>query len=1074
MKELHTHKKLLIAYKSTFALKKKINDPENWYPSSAKEIESLLKDFLKDIPIAKINEKELNDFLHSSYAQVIDSDLTIKSKKRADHKEWLFENRKVWKDANDTNSQFAYYRSKVEVKLGNSFNEMDSSTDSILNELQDPTQSGKWETKGMVVGDVQSGKTSNYTGLIAKAIDVGYKVIIVLAGSYNSLRSQTQSRMEQSLISASQKGDCNRVFFGTKTPTYRWLNGVRTIQVENDFDLNTAKKISITHKDPIVLVVKKLVPILSNILIWLNEQKGMPKNQDKEWKWNELKWKQETIRNSLPKFQIQCPQPLLLIDDECDSASIDIGRRKKSILKMTDEEKENFRNTDPSKTNQLIRRILLSFEKNAYVGYTATPLANAFVSHTSFTYDDGLDIFPRDFIKLLFRNSAYNGPEQVFGVADKNYEEGNEILRLSENIDKNEKPQVKWIYDYRDDFDDDEFLEDGKLNEEKRDQRYKKEGKKGEDPVDGWLPLYHDMYHHCRFKQENTIPESLKKAIHSFLINIAIRSFREKETHHNSMLVHVSRLTTIQNNVMGQIKKYLDDLANKISYAQEKSTTQSVKDIFNEIWETDTKQNIDKFKHPNDINIKFDKIWDKISSLLTDDSKKIDLIRINTTSDDNLAYDEKKNGWNVIVVGGAALARGITLEGLSVSYFLRLAKIPTSDTLIQMGRWFGYRVGYEDLYRVYCPKALHILFRQFSFSMESAREKFRELMNLKLDPEDYAIEVPCFPGWNLVSKSKSKDITVVKEPFSSVFAQNHQTIHFYSNKEREFNSKITHDLIDKLSDNFEDSRKINERLKRNGVWFPKFDKKTDNEKIDKNLSLEEIKASIYKIKTKTVELTNSYLWKNVDIKLLTKYLDDYKSPPTMRDWNSKIIAQKIRLLNKYKKINSWNIGLFSRKESKKNPSIIFKNKNIQYPLQWRGLDSPFGNDFSIGTLADPNADFMDIEKGTFDKGMDNWIEMYKATGKSVSKKNWLPAGFQPRIRQQRKDGLLIIYPWTTKYLEEGFDPEKDIYFGWQIIIPPTREEGDDKELYYDNAYNEAGYLARLEDYKEAFKPELDS
>jgi hypothetical protein len=953
---------------------------------------------------------------------------------------------------------------------------MDSSTDSILEELQDPNQSGKWETKGMVVGDVQSGKTSNYTGLIAKAIDTGYKVIIVLAGSYNSLRSQTQLRMEQSLISASQKGDCNRVFFGTKTPTYRWLNGVRTIQVENDFDLNTAKKISITHKDPIVLVVKKLVPILSNILIWLNEQKGMPINQDKEWKWPELKWKQETIRNSLPKFQIQCPQPLLLIDDECDSASIDIGKRKKSLLKMTDEEKEIFRNTDPSKTNQLIRRILLSFEKNAYVGYTATPLANAFVSHTSFTYDDGLDIFPRDFIKLLFRNSSYNGPEQVFGVADKNYEEENEILRLSENIDKKEKPQVEWIYDYRDDFDDDEFKINGKneeIDEEKRDQRYKKEGKKGEDTVDGWLPLYHGMDHHCRFKQENTIPGTLKEAIQIFLINIAIRSFREKETHHNSMLVHVSRLTAIQNNVMGQIKKYIDDLTNKISYAQEEGSAQSVKDIFNDIWEKKTKPNIDKLKHPQDIDIKFDKIWNKISSLLTDDPKKIDIIRINTTSDDNLEYNEKKDGWNVIVVGGAALARGITLEGLSVSYFLRLAKIPTSDTLIQMGRWFGYRVGYEDLYRVYCPKALHILFRQFSFSMESAREKFRELVNLKLEPEDYAIEVPCFPGWNLVSKSKSKDITVVQEPFSSVFAQNHQTINFYSNKEREFNSKITYDLIDKLSDNFENSEKINERLKRNDIWFPKFDKKTDHPKIDKNLSLEEIKAIIYKTKTKTVELTNSYLWRNVDIKLLTKYLDDYKTPPTMRDWNSKIIAQKIRLLNKYKKINSWNIGLFSRKDSKKNPTIMFKSKKIQYPLQYRGLDTTFGNDFSIGTLADPNADFMDIEKETFNKGMDNWIEMYQGSGKSVSKKNWLPAGFQPRIRQQRKDGLLIIYPWTNKYLDDGFDPDKDIYFGWQIIIPPTREEGDDKKLYYDNAYNEAGYLARLEDYKEAFKPDLD-
>jgi len=1074
MSELDNHKQLLIAYKSTFASKEKINDPENWYPSSAKEIESYLKDFLKNIPIAKKNEKELNKFLNSSYAQVIEGDLTIRAKKRSDHKNWLFNNKKVWRNANSTNAQFAYYKSKVEAKLGSSFNEMDTSTDSILTDLQDPTQPGKWETKGMVVGDVQSGKTSNYTGLIAKAIDTGYKVIIVLAGSYNSLRSQTQLRMENSLVSASQRGECNRVFFGTKTPTYRWLNGERTILVENDFDLNTARKISITHKDPIVLVVKKLVPILSNILIWLNEQKGMPKNKDKEWKWDELKWKQDTIRNSLPKFQIQCPQPLLLIDDECDSASIDIGRRKKSVLKMTEEEKEIFRNTDPSKTNQLIRRILMSFERNAYVGYTATPLANAFISHSSFTYHDGLDIFPRDFIKLLSRNSSYIGPEQVFGVADKNYEEENETLRLSANIDKNEKPQVKWIYDYRDDFDDDEFFIDGKIDEEKRDEKYKKEGKKGEDPVDGWLPLYHGMHHSCRYKQENTIPESLKEAINSFLINIALRSFREKSIHHNSMLVHVSRLTTIQNTVVGQIKTYLDDLKNRISYAQDNSTAQSTKNVFNKIWETNTKKNIDKIKYHNDTNINFDRIWDKISSILTEDSKKIDLIRINTTSDDNLAYDEKKDGWNVIVVGGAALSRGITLEGLSVSYFLRIAKIPTSDTLIQMGRWFGYRVGYEDLYRVYCPKALHVLFRQFSFSMEGAREKFKDLMDLKLDPEDYAIEVPCFPGWNLVSKSKSKDITIVKEPFSSFLAQNHQTIKFYSDKEREFNSKITNDLIDKLSVNFENTEEINKRLKKNDVWYPRVGKEQSNIKIDKNLPLEKIKDEIYKNKTKTIELSNSYLWKNVDIKLLTKYLDDYKSPPTMRDWNSKLIAQKIRLLNKYKKINSWNIGLFSRKESEKNPTIMFKNKKIEYPIQFRGVDGPFGNIFSIRTLADPNADFMDIEKETFDKGMDNWIKMYKETGKSVSKKNWLPAGFQPRIRQQRKDGLLLIYPWTRKLLDDGFNPDKDIYFGWQIIIPPTREEGEKEALYFDNAYNEAGYISRLDDYKKAFNPDLDS
>ena len=86
-----------------------------------------------------------------------------------------------------------------------------------------------------------------------------------------------------------------------------------------------------------------------------------------------------------------------------------------------------------------------------------------------------------------------------------------------------------------------------------------------------------------------------------------------------------------------------------------------------------------------------------------------------------------KKVWNIIVIGGAAVSRGITLEGLNVSYFTRLAKLPTSDTLIQMGRWFGYRIGYEDLWRVYCPKQLHILFRQFSYVMERARSSFEQM-----------------------------------------------------------------------------------------------------------------------------------------------------------------------------------------------------------------------------------------------------------------------------------------------------------------------------------------------------------
>ena len=131
--------------------------------------------------------------------------------------------------------------------------------------------------------------------------------------------------------------------------------------------------------DPTILVVKKHVSVLANILMWLNKQDGMERT-DKQWNWNESKWRNDTLRQLLPKHQLACDQPMLIIDDECDSASIDISTRKtKGPQDEWDEAQlEEFKKTDPSKTNQLIRRILKCFKKSTYVGYTATPLANAF------------------------------------------------------------------------------------------------------------------------------------------------------------------------------------------------------------------------------------------------------------------------------------------------------------------------------------------------------------------------------------------------------------------------------------------------------------------------------------------------------------------------------------------------------------------------------------------------------------------------------------------------------------------------------------------------------------------------
>ena len=285
--ELDNNKQLLNAYKLTFASKKGFSNPSSWYPRTAKEIDNLLSSYIKDFSDAKKFEKELKDFLETSFAQVIENDVSLIAKKR-DHIEWLTDDRKIWKNANSTNAQFAWYKQKSGYKLGNAFNDLDDSTDDILSLLEDPNRSGKWDTRGMIVGDVQSGKTSHYTGLISKAVDTGYKLIIVLSGSYNALRAQTQKRIEENTIKTSQPGQLNKVFFATSKHDYIYKDGIRIIQAENDFSASTAKQISMTNLDPTILVVKKHVSVLANILIWLNKQDGMEKT-NKEWNWSESK-----------------------------------------------------------------------------------------------------------------------------------------------------------------------------------------------------------------------------------------------------------------------------------------------------------------------------------------------------------------------------------------------------------------------------------------------------------------------------------------------------------------------------------------------------------------------------------------------------------------------------------------------------------------------------------------------------------------------------------------------------------------------------------------------------------------
>ena len=246
-------------------------------------------------------------------------------------------------------------------------------TDKILDHLEDPRKSGHWARKGLVMGHVQSGKTANYTGLVCKAADAGYRVIIVLAGTLNSLRNQTQERIDADFIGwcTRQKKHIGASTFGAQRRPVCFTTSVE------DFKKHTANSIAMglaALNEPVVLVIKKNKSTLENLYAWLGDN-----NQ-----------------HNLQNF------PMLLVDDEADQASINTNKADK----------------DPTAINSAIRNLLSLFTRSSFVGYTATPFANIFVDpETEDEMENGAlyrDLFPRDFILSLDPPDNYVGPHRLF------------------------------------------------------------------------------------------------------------------------------------------------------------------------------------------------------------------------------------------------------------------------------------------------------------------------------------------------------------------------------------------------------------------------------------------------------------------------------------------------------------------------------------------------------------------------------------------------------------------------------------------------------------------------------------
>jgi len=625
------------------------------------------------------------------------------------HEPWLTsERKKDWR-------YWQRYREWQELKLPLSAMEsLDKTTDNVLSMLEDPKRDGAWDRRGMVVGHVQSGKTGNYTGLICKAADAGYKIIIVLAGLHNNLRAQTQMRLDEGFLgyeTSAIEGEGNTLIgVGKIDPSPALRPQYVTNRTETgDFNTRFARNLGVSPEQrPWLFVVKKNKTVLTRLLNWIQTHVAETKDP-------------ESGRPLVTHL------PLLIIDDEADHASVDTGE------KVVDEDGNPDLDHEPTAINSLIRQILHAFSRKAYVGYTATPFANIYIHEHGETAKEGPDLFPSAFITNLSAPSSYVGPSRVFGLAGESGRTG--VLNLVRIVE-------------------DQCSQDGKS---------------------GWMPVSHKSSHARLIEGQDTMPASLTEAIHAFSLSCAIRGLRGQGSQHSSMLIHVTRFNLVQQHVHRQVQGYVHGL--KQRFRRRTDYLGTLAELKN-LWERDfvstsldiAAQMEEESGHPATA-------WQDIEAVLLDVLEEIDVRMINGKATDALDYADSATGLKVIAIGGDKLARGLTLEGLCTSYFLRASKM--YDTLMQMGRWFGYRPGYLDLCRLYTTDDLVEWFEHIADAAEELRAEFDFMMESRLTPREYGLKVRSHPVLMVTSPLKMRTAKTLYLSFSGDVVE---TVSFYTDK----------------------------------------------------------------------------------------------------------------------------------------------------------------------------------------------------------------------------------------------------------------------------------------------------
>lgn len=559
-----------------------------------------------------------------------------------------------WLDTIDRSSWY-YWPTLRDLLIAKEWNtaDLDDETDRVLRQVAHPAVA-EFDIRGLVLGYVQSGKTANFTALIAKAVDVGYRLVIVLSGTDNGLRRQTQIRLNRELVGYI---DNRAGAVPLPPPGKQWHQFTRE-EASGDFDAGRANYASLQGSEPVLIVMKKNGPRLRRLHAWLDEAPA-------------------AVRRQLP---------VLVIDDEADQASPDSRGDRVTQAPDPDDVIE-----DPSIINGLIRQLLRRFARCSYAAYTATPFANILIPHDNqFHPEFGSDLYPKDFVIALPKREGYFGAEELYGrfdLATGAEQSGLNVIRTVEDADL--------------------------------------------------VAL-----------DQGTFPPGLDIALENFILAGSGRRQRGQGAEPATMLIHTSSRREDHKRLTVQVRDRLREIRDEWRYQRA-----HVEPRLRLRWETEFRPVTHVVAPAADV--RFDKVVEHIGPFL---EAVREVREVNSRKGDMLDYASEPS-LKVIAVGGNRLSRGLTLEGLLVSYFVR--RTVMYDTLMQMGRWFGYRAGWADLTRIHTTSELRSWFHDLATVEYQLREDIAVYERQGIKPVELGMRILSHPSMLVTSPLKQRHSSTI-------------------------------------------------------------------------------------------------------------------------------------------------------------------------------------------------------------------------------------------------------------------------------------------------------------------------